>query len=567
MATTQMQRKQQKTSNWSTMFPTEQVTAEQSTLFVKKLLAVAISNISYLRTVFPEHAFGDRCLEDLNLKILRDDSACPGACQVIQWVKGCFDALDKKYLRMIIMALYKDDEKPDTIVESYTFKFSYNADNHESISIYRNGNKITGAYSAAETRKATIKLLRTIVVLTQTLKPLPDDVMMTMKLLYYDDVTPHDYEPPGFQATCVEDFNFKDEPLNIRVGDIQTPFHEVKLRIRTECQQFALCEGEEEEKNRTTTDDTMEVDPPQDTTQKGLVPLDVTNGLAKEPQETAQTPNDQHRTRVCNTNNIETPSSESESPLVRCPCGYNKDEGLMILCGLCNIWQHAACFGLLCEDDVPELHICDLCAQIPSNPCTDPFLPSLDAVPLQAHCLWRRALLSCSELNRVLPHTLAKRMNIEVSVAQGLVNRLEREEYIRPPSKGRGKSHYKTVQKDAIKKEGFKKYFQIPQPIETPQSSPIKTPSKIEQLTEKASSLKIGMPPPVKPLTAAGWGEQEYVRRSPRLAKRARALTDESVEFEISSSQDHKDTAFNKMGGERKRKRRKASIASRSIIV
>ena len=28
--------------------------------------------------------------------------------------------------------------------------------------------------------------------------------------------------------------------------------------------------------------------------------------------------------------------------------------------------------------------------------------------------------------------------DIEVSVAQGLVNRLEREEYIRPPSKGRG---------------------------------------------------------------------------------------------------------------------------------
>ena len=49
-----------------------------------------------------------------------------------------------------------------------------------------NGNKITGAYTEAETKKATIKLLRTIVVLTQTLKPLPDDVMMTMKLLYYD---------------------------------------------------------------------------------------------------------------------------------------------------------------------------------------------------------------------------------------------------------------------------------------------------------------------------------------------------------------------------------------------
>ena len=40
------------------------------------------------------------------------------------------------------------------------------------------------------------------------------------------------------------------------------------------------------------------------------------------------------------------------------------------------------------------------------------------------------------------------------------------------------KSHYKTVQKDAIKKEGFMKYFQNPQPIETPQSTPQSSPIK-----------------------------------------------------------------------------------------
>ncbi len=49
-------------------------------------------------------------------------------------------------------------------------QFSYNED---GISIYRNGEKISGANNASDTRKATIKLLRTIVVLTQTLKPLP----------------------------------------------------------------------------------------------------------------------------------------------------------------------------------------------------------------------------------------------------------------------------------------------------------------------------------------------------------------------------------------------------------
>ena len=38
-----------------------------------------------------------------------------------------------------------------------------------------------------QTKKATIRLLRTIVVLTQTLQSLPDEVMMTMKLLYHED--------------------------------------------------------------------------------------------------------------------------------------------------------------------------------------------------------------------------------------------------------------------------------------------------------------------------------------------------------------------------------------------
>lgn len=38
-------------------------------------------------------------LLDLHLKTLRDDSACPGVCKFIQYMKGCFDALDKKYVR------------------------------------------------------------------------------------------------------------------------------------------------------------------------------------------------------------------------------------------------------------------------------------------------------------------------------------------------------------------------------------------------------------------------------------------------------------------------------------
>lgn len=36
----------------------------------------------------------------------------------------------------------------------------------------------------------------------------------------------------------------------------------------------------------------------------------------------------------------------------------------MILCGICHKWQHAACFGLLEEETVPELHVCEMCGMV-----------------------------------------------------------------------------------------------------------------------------------------------------------------------------------------------------------
>jgi hypothetical protein len=45
---------------------------------------------------------------DLNLKILKDDSSCPGACQVIKWVKGCFDAIEKKYVSTLYLSVFHD---------------------------------------------------------------------------------------------------------------------------------------------------------------------------------------------------------------------------------------------------------------------------------------------------------------------------------------------------------------------------------------------------------------------------------------------------------------------------
>ena len=38
----------------------------------------------------------------------------------------------------------------------------------------------------------------------------------------FSTVTPNDYEPPGFKAAQSDIFQFEEEPMNIKVGDVVT---------------------------------------------------------------------------------------------------------------------------------------------------------------------------------------------------------------------------------------------------------------------------------------------------------------------------------------------------------
>ena len=41
-----------------------------------------------------------------------------------------------------------------------------------------------------------------------------------------------------------------------------------------------------------------------------------------------------------------------------------QDDGLMIVCDICSLWQHAVCFCILDEEHAPEEHVCDACAKV-----------------------------------------------------------------------------------------------------------------------------------------------------------------------------------------------------------
>uniref|UniRef100_A0A4X2LFC1 HORMA domain-containing protein 1 n=1 Tax=Vombatus ursinus TaxID=29139 RepID=A0A4X2LFC1_VOMUR len=222
MATAQMQRNFMS----AVAFPNTISTEQQSLVLVKRLLAVSISCITYLRGIFPECAYGTRYLDDLCVKVLRKDRNCPGSTQLVKWLLGCHDALQKKYV-------YSNPEDPQTISECYQFKFKYTS-NGPVMDLTSRSKGSSSNLSSSDTKKASILLIRKIYILMQNLGPLPNDVCLTMKLFYYDEVTPPDYQPPGFKEGDCEGVIFDGEPMYLNVGEVPTAFHTLKVKVTTE---------------------------------------------------------------------------------------------------------------------------------------------------------------------------------------------------------------------------------------------------------------------------------------------------------------------------------------------
>ncbi|NXN64234.1 HORM1 protein, partial [Himantopus himantopus] len=219
------------------VFPNKISTEQQSLMLVKRLLAVAVSCITYLRGIFPESAYGTRYMDDVCVKILREDKNCPGSTQLVKWMLGCYDALQKKYVSLPVSFSYFKCIETFTITECYHFKFKY-THNGPLLDFSSNNKKNDSTITCADTKKASILLIRKIYVLMQNLGPLPNDVCLTMKLFYYDEVTPSDYQPPGFKEGECEGMIFEGEPMYLNVGEVPTPFHMLKVKVTTEKQRM-----------------------------------------------------------------------------------------------------------------------------------------------------------------------------------------------------------------------------------------------------------------------------------------------------------------------------------------
>ncbi|VTJ75532.1 Hypothetical predicted protein [Marmota monax] len=107
--------------------------------------------------------------------------------------------------------------------------------------------------NSKDIKKASVLLIRKLYILMQNLGPLPNDVILTMKLHYYNSVTPHDYQPPGFKEGVNSHFLlFDGEPVNLQVGLVSTGFHSMKVKVTTEAARVSDLENNLFQENNTT---------------------------------------------------------------------------------------------------------------------------------------------------------------------------------------------------------------------------------------------------------------------------------------------------------------------------
>ncbi|XP_041659186.1 zebrafish testis-expressed 38 [Cheilinus undulatus] len=226
-----VRKSKEEVAEWTGLFQSDLKTEEESLVFVKRMVAVAVSSITYLRGIFPEDSYKSRYLEDLCIKVLREDRNTPGASKVVKWIMGSFDALERQYLQIVFIGVYTNPDEPNCIVESYQFKFKYTKKGPK-MDILRNNDeemKVT----LEDTKRASVLLIRKLFLLMQNLGALPNNVYLTMKLYYYD-ITPADYQPPGFKEGECDSLWFEGTAMHFKVGDVQTAFHTLRMRVSAE---------------------------------------------------------------------------------------------------------------------------------------------------------------------------------------------------------------------------------------------------------------------------------------------------------------------------------------------
>ncbi|KAF2908727.1 uncharacterized protein [Oryza sativa Japonica Group] len=238
---------------------------------IRRLLRIAIYNIGYVEGFFPDAYFSD-------IVVREDDSESRRLMNLIDEAEACLcDALKKKYLKTLVFSICEKYEGP--VLQEFIFSFSYPSTGPDEVVMMmtRTGSKVITKFEASavkvtpnQMRSSACKMIRLIVQQTRTY-PVQEEHAIEMKLSFYEDTTPEDYEPP-FPKYCVNSEDvaiWNNNILKMEVGNINNKHVVLTLKVKSaqsycknsivdDCSDYEMCECETYGYTSAPNDDTEE---------------------------------------------------------------------------------------------------------------------------------------------------------------------------------------------------------------------------------------------------------------------------------------------------------------------
>lgn len=400
--------------------------------------------------------------------------------QLLKWIEeGCFDALKRKYLKSAVLTILADTTSPNNVLETYTLRVNYpDSPLHQTIdattaniaqlSLTRNDKSVLAIESSpANFKEAISKILRSLCVMSQALKSLPAKKCLSMKLTYYDEVTPLGYEPPGFVAAEFDiDHLFQGSTCKYSFGKAGTPFHNLGLSMETICD-----DSVRPSKANTSSVNSQALVFPQSqvVAEEASNTINVQDGIdfnesVMIASQVAQAANSPPKFPVSQDNTTtkdtvpkiaakvpinDLTDTQQQLQIIKCTCGYNVKDLEMLQCDSCANWQHSVCSGYVsCRDRRLEghLYVCYYC-QYGGQSNTFQFVQKLSQM--------RKALAIISAEGFENINTFSKRMGISNYCGAQFRDRLIKEKFMTRESTYK----YAIAKKDDYIKERIKLYF------------------------------------------------------------------------------------------------------------
>ena len=255
-------------------------------------------------------------------------------------------------------------------------------------------------------------------MLTETLDPLPETAYLALRLAYYDENTPADYEPRGFQS-AEKELILPASNMKVKVGEVSTGHHSLSVSIHAR-------PGASSQQEQILNDQFMQSQPSQESQEDdgGSRQVELPGRRLGEVGPIAEEDDEMVVEEEEGRAEDQEPSTAALAS-ISCSCGSQQQDAQMLLCEHCGLEQHPSCYKILPGDPLPFEHCCLPCSlQEERRVCTDvKLVKTADKKGMRLATntmMFRRVLVSLDASDHVSQQSL-----IDLGLSEDVVGSIE----------------------------------------------------------------------------------------------------------------------------------------------